>query len=202
MSQPEHALARGFDDPVMNAQAVFRASLAAMSSPGSTQPSLHLPQAPFQPVMAALTLTLLDYETPYSLVGFTNQPRIEAYLGFHTGARRVEAPAAEFALIHPRDLTEKLWQSLSHGAPDYPDASATLILDAGQFGAGLEVELSGPGLAAPRLFSASNLSRDFWQIAAANSALYPLGVDFMFCGDREIAALPRSTRIRLIEGAS
>ncbi len=198
MSPSQQASARGFDNPVMNAQAVFRATLAAMAAPGSMRPSLQIPQAPFQSVMAALALTLLDYETPYALIGLADERRIESYLSFHTGAGRADASKAMFAFIDPRDLTLQLWQALPHGAPDYPDTSATIILDAGHFGAGLAVELSGPGLAAPRPFCASNLTHEFWDIAVGNAALYPLGVDFIFCGDSEIAALPRSTRIRLI----
>lgn len=189
--------AKGMSDPVMDAQAVFRVALAAMAEPGSIKPCLQLAHAPLPPIMAALALTLLDYETPYALTGLADDERIEGYLSFHTGAPRADAAKAAFVLIHPRDFDVQLWRALPHGTADYPDASATVILDAGRFGEGFAVELSGPGLREPRPFCASHLAREFWTIAAENSALYPLGVDFMFCGDGEMAALPRSTRIRM-----
>lgn len=197
VSDPQ-TLAKGLKDPVMDAQTVFRAALAAMAAPGLTTPCLQLSHAPLPPVMAALALTLLDYETPYALTGFAENVHIEAYLSFHTGARRVDAAEAAFALLHPRDFDAQLWRALPHGTADYPDTSATVILDVERFDQGFAVELSGPGLREPRPFCSSSLAPEFWEIAVANAALYPLGVDFLFCGDGEIAALPRSTGIRMI----
>jgi alpha-D-ribose 1-methylphosphonate 5-triphosphate synthase subunit PhnH len=186
------ALAKGFADPVLDAQAVFRAALGAMAEPGRVFPCPTLAAAPIQPVMAAVALALIDYETPYALIG----GGAEAYLSFHTGAPRAEAEAAAFVFASAHDFDASLWRRLPHGSPEYPDRSATVVLDAGRFGEGFAVELSGPGLREPRLFAASGLTSAFWEVAEENAGLYPLGVDFIFCGEAEIAALPRSSRIR------
>ncbi|MDX2263794.1 MAG: phosphonate C-P lyase system protein PhnH [Hyphomicrobiales bacterium] len=186
------AVAKGFANPVLDAQAVFRAALSAMAEPGRVFPCASLPDAPLHPVIAAVALALIDYETPYAFIGGD----AEAFLSFHTGAPRVEPQAAAFVFAPANGFDAALWRRLPHGSPEYPDRSATVVLEAGRFGEGFAVELSGPGLCEPRRFAASALDAAFWAIAAENAGLYPLGVDFIFCSVGEIAALPRSTRLR------
>ena len=75
------------------------------------------------------------------------------------------------------------------GTPEYPDRSATLVVECEMLEASGTV-LSGPGIA-----TTSALSLPEPEVFRANNQRFPLGLDFYFtCGDR-IAGLPRSTRI-------
>jgi alpha-D-ribose 1-methylphosphonate 5-triphosphate synthase subunit PhnH len=188
----------GFVDPARQSQAVFRAVLEAMAAPGGIMRSPAAPNAPLPPAMAAVALTLLDYETPYGLAGFDDERAVAAYLGFHAGAPQSDRLSRAAFIFAADALCLPALDGLALGEPEYPDRAATIVVEAGAFGEGEAADLSGPGLRAPRRFSAAGLGADFWRMAQQNAALYPLGVDFIFCNGWELAALPRSTRIRLV----
>jgi len=185
------AIAPGFENPPLQSQAVFRAVLAAMAEPGRVFPCLAL-AVPLPPVLAAVALTLLDYETPMFLAGGLASEETRQFLAFHTGAPLVEVENAAFVLaLDANDLPSVT--ALRAGTPDYPDRSATVILNTAGFDDGMPVSLKGPGIACERIFRVKGLSAAFWEAAAANAARFPLGVDFIFCGPDSVAALPRST---------
>lgn len=192
------ALSPGFARPAVEAQAVFRAVMWAFARPGRvTRLVAHLdPPAPLSPEMAAITLALADYETPIWLdpVLF-RQPEIGAWLRFHTGAPLVTDPgAARFALIgNPLKCPD--FSVFAQGSPDYPDASATLILDIFRFEArGLSLE--GPGVKGVQGFGATPLPENFTARWAANRAQFPRAVDLVLAGAGCVAALPRSVAVR------
>jgi alpha-D-ribose 1-methylphosphonate 5-triphosphate synthase subunit PhnH len=82
----------------------------------------------------------------------------------------------------------------AQGTPEYPDRSATLILQVRDMLAeGWKLE--GPGIAGHVLFSARPLLADFAAQAQANRARFPCGVDIFFATGTGIAALPRSTHL-------
>ncbi len=196
MSAPS-PLAPGLADPVLDGQAVFLAVLKALAEPGTRQSCLGLAAAPLPPVMAAIALTFLDHETPYALAGFEDTATIGNYLRFHARAEPAATPGeAVFVFAAGPDCLPPL-DSLSPGTPEFPDRSATVVVDAGHFGEGLAVQLSGPGIAGTRSFAASRLDAAFWRLAQRNAAAFPLGVDFIFAGAGEAAGLPRSTAIEL-----
>jgi len=193
------ALAPGLADAVHDAQRCFRAVMTAMAQPGSLQPfdpgSL-APPAPLTPMGAALALTLFDYDTPVWLdSSLRKSADVAAYLTFHTGAPIVSEPAdAHFALIGDARVALPLG-SFHQGTLEYPDRAATLIFCDTVFGTGEAAMLDGPGLKEPRRFAAAPLPVQFWSQAMANSAQFPRGVDVIFAGSSDIAALPRSTSI-------
>jgi len=197
------ALAPGFADPVHDAQRCFRAVMTAMAQPGSQQafdPGTLAPPAPLSPQGAALALTLFDYDTPVWLdTPLRKSPDVAAYLTFHTGAPIVSEPVdAHFALV--QDATSLVPLSGFHqGTLEYPDRAATLILCGTEFGTGEAALLDGPGLKDPRRFSAAPLPPRFWQQTQDNTAQFPRGVDVIFAGKAEIAALPRSSTVTLLE---
>lgn len=202
-------LAAGFADPVHDAQRTFAALMRAMAEPGRPVPlaSDLAPPAPLSPEMAAAALALLDYETPVFLdAALAAVPDVAAFLRFHTGAPLVEDPAAaRFALMGDSaglpDFTR-----FAQGEPDYPDRSATLLIQVARLGeerlgeekpgealpgAGALV-LEGPGIQGRRAFAAVPLPADFAGRLAANRALYPLGIDLILCAPGVIAGLPRT----------
>lgn len=190
----------GFGDPVFDSQAVFRALLHAMSRPGMVN-TLDIdlaPPAPLSPAAAAVCLTLADLDTPVWVTPGTPGNAL-SYLRFHCGCPMVENPAhAAFALItdgdHLPDLTR-----FSLGTQEYPDRSATLIIQV----SGLEavrtggVRLTGPGIESMNRLAVRGLSDDFWAAFAANHQQYPLGWDVVFATEDRIASLPRSTRTEI-----
>jgi len=178
----------GFADaPVQSARA-FRALLEAMARPGS----LHAlagatPPAPLSPAAGVVLLTLVDTTTPLHLAGATDCQAVRDWVTFHTGAPLVAAEAAAFALgqwaaLQPLDR-------FALGRPDYPDRSATLIVELGRL-APEGARLSGPGIA-----NEARLTLPEVAPFAANRAHFPLGFDTIFTCGGMVAALPRSTRV-------
>lgn len=190
------APAAGFTDPVHDAQAAFSALMWALAQPGLPVPlkSDLSPPAPLSPEMAAAALALLDYETPVFLdAALAAAPGVAPFLRFHTGAPLVADPAAaRFALIADAAALPD-FSLFAQGEADYPDRSATLLVQVAAFGDG-PLRLEGPGIDGTRGFGATPLPADFSARLAANRAGYPLGVDLILCADGAVAGLPRSVR--------
>jgi alpha-D-ribose 1-methylphosphonate 5-triphosphate synthase subunit PhnH len=194
MSAGETFIAPGFSELGPQSQAVFRALLSAMSEPGRVLgcPAL-IENTPMPPVLAAVALTLLDFETPVFLAGGLASKEARAFLSFHTGAPIIAEPAKAIAILAQTANELPPIPDLNAGMPDYPDRSATVIVGVSGFETGVRVSLCGPGVRDLREFCAEGLSTAFWEAAAVNAARFPLGADFVFCGPRSLAALPRST---------
>ncbi|MCX2724993.1 phosphonate C-P lyase system protein PhnH [Roseibium salinum] len=192
-------LAPGFQDPVHDAQACFRAIMNAMARPGTLQAATATgltPPAPLTPVAAALALTLFDYDTPVWLDrSLMKSEAVKAFLRFHTGAPIVTEPVeAAFALVGD-PLSMIPLAGFNQGSAEYPDRSTTVILLGQDFGAAQTVTLTGPGIKDSRTFASGPLPPVFWDQVISNNKQFPRGIDVIFAGGDQIAALPRSTRI-------
>ncbi len=185
------ALSGGFADaPVQSARA-FREILEAMARPGT----LHRvtgarPPQPLSTAAGVVLLTLCDSTTPLFLAGDAKSANVRDWIAFHVGAPLVEAEKAAFALGQWDDL-----QPVSRfriGQPDYPDRSATLIVEQDW------LTNHGPVLTGPGIETGSWLSLPETAAFRANRALFPLGFDTIFTSGDRIAALPRSTRVEAI----
>lgn len=196
-------LAAGFADPVHDAQRCFRKIMNAMARPGTLQ-ALETaglkPPAPLSPVAAAIALTLFDYDTPVWLdAPFARSEAVKTFLRFHTGAPIVSEPVeAAFALIADPAHLSSLGK-FHQGTLEYPDRSATVILAGQTLSNDGPVHLSGPGIETETAFSAAPVSPAFWDQVKSNNAQFPRGVDVIFAGSAELAALPRSTTISIRE---
>jgi alpha-D-ribose 1-methylphosphonate 5-triphosphate synthase subunit PhnH len=185
----------GFTDPVLDAQACFRAVLGAMARPGTLQATgagLAAPP-PLHPATAAILLTLVDAETPLWIA-----PAFAAacdWIGFHGGTRPV--PVIGDAAFVLTDALPRL-DALATGSDEAPATAATIILQVASLGAGRRLLLAGPGLPAPATLAVDGLPDDFVEIWAANHALFPRGIDIILCSGTTVAALPRS--VRIVEG--
>ncbi|WP_027257522.1 phosphonate C-P lyase system protein PhnH [Leisingera aquimarina] len=173
--------------PVVSAQA-FRAAMNAMARPGRTEEiNGAIPPDGISVAAGSLLLTLCDPETGVYLAPDVDSEVLRGWLAFHTGAPIVAAEQADFALGSWAALTPL--DRFRIGTPEYPDRSATLIVEVPGFGAPNAV-LSGPGIK-----DAAKMALPDLAAFQNNTLLYPLGVDFFFTCGTQVAALPRSTQI-------
>lgn len=181
-------LSGGFADPPVEAARAFRAALDAMARPGRIERVAGVaPPTPLSPAAGALLLTLCDADTPLHLAGRHDTEAARAWIRFHTGAPLVTAGEAAFALGS--------WGALSPvdrfavGTPEYPDRSATLIVEVDRLEA-VGTTLSGPGIRERAALSLPDPAA-----FRANAARFPLGWDAFLTSGERLAAVPRSTRI-------
>jgi len=185
-------LTAGFGNPVLDAQACFRAVLEAMARPGRVQRVAALPEAPspVAPAAAAVLLTLADADTP---VWLDAGEAAEAWLRFHAGCPLSEAPG-EAAFLLACDAPPAL-RGLAQGTEEEPHRSATLVLQVAALEEGTGWRLSGPGIEHEHRLIVEGLPPDFSAQWAANRALFPRGVDLVLCAGDRLAALPRTTML-------
>ncbi|MES2385895.1 MAG: phosphonate C-P lyase system protein PhnH [Pseudomonadota bacterium] len=195
----QHALSAGFADPVHEAQTAFRAVLEALSRPG--QPvaiGRPVKGLALGPAMAHLLLALTDDDTPV----WWQQAGGEAadWLRFHTGAPVAAAPAdAAFAVIADVGAMPAL-DRFAAGSVESPEHAATLLIEVPSLSAGPAVEWHGPGIREMQTVRLAGLPGSFWTQWQANHAAFPQGVDIVFtCADAALG-LPRTTRVRRLEG--
>jgi alpha-D-ribose 1-methylphosphonate 5-triphosphate synthase subunit PhnH len=193
----------GFANPVFDAQMIFRTVMDAMARPGTVQPvkAETRPPQPLSPVAAAVALTLCDHDTPLWLDPALRQIQaVAGWLGFHTGAPLADTPAdAHFALVaDPAGLIAL--ENFAQGTQEYPDRSTTLILQVTGLSAGDGLVLEGPGIDGSTIFAPGPLPRHFVEQWKQNRARFPRGVDLVLAAPEGIACLPRTTRIRAMEG--
>jgi alpha-D-ribose 1-methylphosphonate 5-triphosphate synthase subunit PhnH len=190
-----------FPNNVIEASHAFRTIMGAVSRPGRIS-RFHAAQSapsPLWATSATVVRTLCDFQTP---VWFATELRDEAvrqFVRFHTGAPIADrAGDASFIFVNAASA-ENDPSLFAQGTHEYPDRSATLVIQASALSNTGEVELSGPGIPLPLKFHAEGVTQAFWEAMAENHARFPLGVDVIFVSQDSIAALPRSTAIHLQE---
>jgi alpha-D-ribose 1-methylphosphonate 5-triphosphate synthase subunit PhnH len=192
----DDALLAAWGDKAHAAQSAFRSVLKAMSEPGSVQtlPVTAAGPAPLGPALAALCLTLFDFETPVWRDKGALLPRVDSYLRFHCGCPLPDDPsAAAFALIV--DAAALSLERFAQGSIEYPDRSATLLLQVPTLAEGPERILRGPGIDDTRTMRVGGLPENFAGQWRLNGAAFPLGVDILFCCGDDVLGLPRTVHI-------
>jgi alpha-D-ribose 1-methylphosphonate 5-triphosphate synthase subunit PhnH len=189
----------GFANAALDSAHAFRIIMQAMSRPGlpvRLEAALEAP-APLHVTSAAVALTLCDFQTPVWLSPALRNERTVHYLRFHTGAPIVEQmEAAHFAFL---SVEERNPVSLfAQGTHEYPDRSATLVIQAVQFNS-RDVVLTGPGINVSMGFGVEGLAQEFWAGIADNHARFPVGVDVIFAAPQSLAAVPRSIAVCIAE---
>jgi len=190
------ALLPGFDDPVADAQAVFRATLQALSHPGRVIELAARSGVPrgLSPAMAAVLLTLADGDAPLWLPSGVGAD-VARFLRFHCGCRIMGRPGmAVFAAV-PAGFEPPALADCHPGDPAYPDRSATLILEVASLTDGEPLRLAGPGIRDAQILRVAGLPAGFpaqWQ---ENHRRFPLGVDVLLTSGRRLCGLPRTCRM-------
>jgi alpha-D-ribose 1-methylphosphonate 5-triphosphate synthase subunit PhnH len=185
------ALSGGFADAPVESARAFRAVLEVMAQPGTIRRVAGArPPAPLSLAAGVVLLTLCDGTTPLHLAGESDRPDVRDWVAFHLGAPLSGPEEAAFALGR--------WEALQPvsrfriGQPDYPDRSATLIVECDR------LVNQGPALTGPGIETAAWLNLPETAAFRANRALFPLGFDTILTAGDRLAGLPRSTRVEAI----
>jgi alpha-D-ribose 1-methylphosphonate 5-triphosphate synthase subunit PhnH len=190
----------GFHDAAIGSQAAFRTALSALSHPGRV---IEMPEVSELPhcghgAAAVLLQALVDSECSVWLSPSLVNSDAAAWLRFHTGCRWSPTPSsARFLWVAQRDEAPALG-SLDAGTHEYPDQSATCVLEVQSLDIfeGQGLVLTGPGIASEQCLAARGLPDDFITQWAANHGNFPRGVDVFLATPTHISGLPRSTQIR------
>jgi alpha-D-ribose 1-methylphosphonate 5-triphosphate synthase subunit PhnH len=187
----------GLADPVLDSQRIFRSVLEAMAHPGRVVALDGPPEAPrgLHPVAVAVCLALVDFETPLWLDPPARRPEVLEGFRFRCGCPIVEAPEqARFGVIvDPRQMPTL--DAFDGGTDEYPDRSATLIVQVAGLAGGAGKRLRGPGIVEEERLAAEGLPERFWTQLRDNHARFPRGVDVILAAPSALAGLPRTTRV-------
>lgn len=196
---PQNQLGAGFADPVHDAQAAFREALTALSRPGRRVTfGRAMPGLPLGSAMAHLLLTLTDDDT--AVWWQKNDPAVSQWLRFHTGATlATNSETAAFAVVLNPDRMPHL-EAFASGSVESPEGSATLLVEVLSFASGPAVEWRGPGIRDMASVRIDGLALDFWTQWQARHAAFPQGIDVVFTCANAAIGLPRTTRVRRLEG--
>ena len=198
MSGISNPLEGGFAEPVFEAQSTFRAAMDVLAQPGSIRFVTNgvTPPRPLVCAVGAMLLTLCDFDTSVWLDSrLAAAPDVADWIRVQTGAAIVADPAqANFAFIaDPLSMPDL--HAFAQGTQEFPDRSATLVLQVANFTGGPELVLEGPGIAGNNRIAPEGLPPDMVERLAANRALFPRGVDIFLAHDGGLIGLPRTTRV-------
>lgn len=168
----------------------YRVLLQAMSRPGSVKPLVGLDASNTAP--KAVLATLVDGEVSLSdlhgMLGPGDWPLLQARSG--------EPFSADYILCSgdvPPDFEPKL------GSLPCPEQSASCVVVVDSLGGGERtLELTGPGVDGSLTLSVQGLSDDWLARREDWVCAFPLGVDVILVDDARIAAVPRTTKVRML----
>ena len=180
-------------DPIWMAdeqQANFRLLLDAMARPGKCQTLEVTPEK--GPAALAILATLLDAEVsladPDKLLHDSDWPMLQAKSGHVEQADYV---------ICDGSLAPNFIPKL--GTLPSPDQSATVILVVDAVGEGnTHLKLTGPGIADSNQLLIKGLEKQWLEKREDWVCAFPLGIDFILADDKQMVALPRTTKVELI----
>lgn len=176
----------------------FRLLLEAMARPGKVfEVAARKHEAGTLKAGAATTLLALsDHETPVWLDQSLAHEDVLDFLRFHCGCPLVDETNKAMFAVAPSSSAAFTQGAFALGTAAYPDRSTTLIVQVESLGDDGSYVLSGPGIRSTQSFHVEGLSRSFWDWRAENNKSFPLGTDLILVSDKQLAALPRTTRVR------
>jgi alpha-D-ribose 1-methylphosphonate 5-triphosphate synthase subunit PhnH len=194
-----NTLAPGLLDGVHDSQQAFRAVLDALARPGQVRAiGPALPGVALGGALARLLLSLTDDETP--VWWQCADTDLSQWLRFHTGAPvAAREEMASFA-VFAHGVQGLVLSDFASGTAQSPEFSTTLLVELPSLLEGPRLEWRGPGIADVQRVGLQGLPDDFWAQWQANHAAFPQGVDMVFTCGEHVLGLPRTTRIRRLEG--
>jgi alpha-D-ribose 1-methylphosphonate 5-triphosphate synthase subunit PhnH len=190
----------GFSDPVFQGQSVFKAIMDGMARPGTIQtvgPEI-APPTPLGIAAGAIALTLCDHETPVWLSAGLAKSALPTWLAFNTGASLGEKLEARFVFLEGGAMLSSFSQ-FALGTQEYPDRSATIVLEVTELEGGKNLALSGPGIKSISIIAPISLPDSFLRLWNDNRAIFPRGADVVLTSGKRFVCLPRTTKITATE---
>jgi alpha-D-ribose 1-methylphosphonate 5-triphosphate synthase subunit PhnH len=197
-------MAPGFSDSTAHSQVVFRSALDAMARPGTPvsipAASLVSPTPGTRAAAASVLLALLDQDCALWLSPTLANGPAAAWLRFHTGCQ-IEADCSQADFVWAASIAElPPLEQLKQGSAEYPDQSATCVVDvtAWRIAAASEadaVSLRGPGVRDVLTLAVDGMDAGFVQRHHAMQAHAPCGVDIFCCAGDAVLGFPRSVRL-------
>ena len=189
----------------------FRAILEAMSRPGTYQVlslgervigNSAYTEAAYIALLAALLDNSVTFSDPQQLISEDELALLQANL--------TSIDQADFIMCKgefPSEFSSNR-SNLSHrpspklGTLPSPDLSATIVicireLDYQQ-NDGLNVQLSGPGINGQIQCSLDGLDAEWLMARQTWVSSFPLGVDMLLVDDKQVMALPRTTKLEIL----
>jgi len=197
-------------EPVRDTQVTFRVLLDAMARPGTVkQLPVAARDAPVNPWLTAVLVTLLDHEVSLAVEPFDGDEDLERFVRQRTAVASATVEGADFVVASSDRLDPRLPVRLRQGTLAYPNDSATLLvlvatLDQSPTPAaagGLVLDLAGPGVPAGHRVRIGGLDPALFE-ARDDVAEYPCGIDVILVDpDGRVCALPRTTAIQVAGAA-
>jgi alpha-D-ribose 1-methylphosphonate 5-triphosphate synthase subunit PhnH len=192
-------LAAGLSDAVHESQEAFRMVMDALARPGQVRTiGAAVPGVALGGAMARLLLSLTDDGTPVWWQG--TDPAVAQWLRFHTGAPlALTTGTASFAVVIDA-VSGLVLADFAMGTVASPEFSTTLLVELPALSGGPELEWRGPGIQTVQRVALAGLPADFWAQWHINHGAFPQGVDLIFTCGEQAMGLPRTTRVRRLEG--
>jgi alpha-D-ribose 1-methylphosphonate 5-triphosphate synthase subunit PhnH len=200
MSVNTETFTGGFSDPVFQGQNVFKAIMDGMARPGTIQtvgPEI-APPPPLGIAAGAIALTLCDHETPVWLSAALAKSTLPTWLAFNTGAFLGDKLDARFVFLEGGAMLSSFSQ-FALGTQEYPDRSATIVLEITALEGGKDLALSGPGIKSIAMIAPIGLPDSFLRLWTDNRAIFPRGADIILTSGKRFVCLPRTTKITATE---
>jgi alpha-D-ribose 1-methylphosphonate 5-triphosphate synthase subunit PhnH len=197
-------------EPVRDTQVTFRVVLDAMARPGTVrQLPVAARDAPVNPWLASVLVTLLDHEVSLAVEPFDGANALEQFVRQRTAVTPATVEHADFVVASSERLDPRLPLRLRQGTLAYPNDSATLLLLVPTLDQAADPDsasaswlaLAGPGVPAGHRVRVGGLDPALFE-ARDEAAEYPRGIDLILVDPSgRAAALPRSTTIQIVDGA-
>lgn len=195
------AFTGGFQEPVFEAQAVFRTLMDGMARPGTIGQvaATVLPPKPLSAASGAIALALCDHDTSVWLTPALTASALPGWLAFNAGATIAEERQnARFAFVEKGAMLPNLCL-FAQGTQEYPDRSTTLVVEIEAFAGGRPLVLTGPGIRTEEEIAPVGLPDMFPHFWSENRRSFPRGVDLILVAGDSILCLPRTTVISVKE---
>lgn len=166
---------------------IHRHLIQAFAQPGTIQDLTDcLDEAPaYLGVLATLADRATSLADPYNFLSVYDRSLL--------GATDEAIEAAAFVLASGSS-TVPVGFTLRTGTLVTPEFGASLLLCVDGFDKGLTLDLAGPGIDGRSTLDLMGCDPS-WLVLRAQLCAFPLGIDIIFCCGKQIAAVPRSTRV-------
>lgn len=175
----------------------FRLLIDVLCRPGTVR-ALELAARPDVPAAAVVAAGLADVEV--SLAVLEDGERWAAALHSATGASTAPLATAQLVVALRTPMAPEIL-ALARGDALHPELGSRLVIAVSALGepdAPVTLHLRGPGVVDENELRISGIPADVLEALSLANAEFPAGVDtFLVAADGRVAALPRSSRIRI-----